>query len=185
MPTCMQPHTVHQTMSAMHWIRLASCRISSDPVMQATMWQMHAMYSSTWSRSRGQRHHHSLGCGAMGGHRQSTSQLLSTLSGCWGPLCLALTIMVPMMQLSHLVVWMRSSSWIMKRVEATLCAKQKQTCTEHVSGECGGNNEGCPDGNSGMIQVFNTCKLDLPPCTGSILGSSSLRSGLQSRQHHT
>ena len=142
MPTCMQPHTVHQTMSAMHWIRLASCRISSDPVMQATMWQMHAMYSSTWSRSRGQRHHHSLGCGAMGGHRQSTSQLLSTLSGCWGPLCLALTIMVPMMQLSHLVVWMRSSSWIMKRVDATLCAKQKQTCTENVSGECGGDEQG-------------------------------------------
>ena len=28
-------------------------------------------------------------------------------------------------------------------------------------------------------------RLVLPPCTGSIVGSSSLRSGLQSRQHHT
>lgn len=33
-------------------------------------------------------------------------------------------IIVPMMQLSHLVVCTSSSSWIIKRLEATDCAKQ-------------------------------------------------------------
>jgi hypothetical protein len=39
--------------------------------------------------------------------------------------CMA--IMVPMMQLSQSVVWMRSSSWIIHRVLATDWAKQQNT----------------------------------------------------------
>jgi hypothetical protein len=56
----MQAQTEHHTRSAKSWIQLAICRISSLPVMHATMWKMQAMYSRA--------------------------------------------IMVPMMQLSHLVV---------------------------------------------------------------------------------
>eukprot|EP00882_Tetradesmus_deserticola_P022821 GHRQ01024793.1.p1 GENE.GHRQ01024793.1~~GHRQ01024793.1.p1 ORF type:complete len:116 (+),score=12.77 GHRQ01024793.1:435-782(+) len=37
-------------------------------------------------------------------------------------------LLVPMMQLSHCVFWMPSSSWIIQRVEATDCAKQHVTC---------------------------------------------------------
>jgi len=36
-------------------------------------------------------------------------------------------IIVPMMQLSQSVVWMRSSSWIIQRVLATDWAKQQNT----------------------------------------------------------
>lgn len=40
-------------------------------------------------------------------------------------------VLVPMMQLSHCVFWMPSSSWIIQRVEATDCAKQQETCSRH------------------------------------------------------
>ena len=36
-----------------------------------------------------------------------------------------------MRQLSHWVFWMRSSSWIIQRVDATDWVKQKHTCREH------------------------------------------------------
>ena len=36
-----------------------------------------------------------------------------------------------MRQLSHWVFWMRSSSWIIQRVDATDWVKQKHTCRKH------------------------------------------------------
>jgi hypothetical protein len=50
------------------------------------------------------------------------------------------TTIVPMMQLSHLVFWMPSLSWIIQRVACTESAKQKHACMDqsHVQRCSGG-----------------------------------------------
>lgn len=66
------------------------------------------------------------------------AMMLQMQASCWKK------IMVPMMQLSHLVFWMCSSSWIIHLVTATDVPKQQQVCNK----ECWANQAGKKRGDA-------------------------------------
>lgn len=89
--------------------------------MQAIIWQMHATYSAHMAWKEGPHNKHLI-------QTPPKSALLSFLEGASVTQCnVPSTIMVVMMQVSHPVVWMSSSSWIMYRVAATDMAMQQVT----------------------------------------------------------